>query len=109
MLGFFRGFRLVHLCLEDDGDLLVQIVHHILNEHGQIVPGIVDAVGLVPGRAGVDDAHELSDHIDDDGFVRVLEQVHFINITAVAVILQNAVHDAFDLLFNGGHRSSLLA
>ena len=33
-----------------------------------------------------------------------LLNVYFINISAVTVIVQNAVDDAFDLLFNGGHR-----
>ena len=107
-LGFFGGFRLRHLGPQNHGDLLVQIIHHIFDEHGKVVPGVIDAVGFVPGRAGVDDTHQLSDHINDNGLVRMLEQVHLVDVPSVAVILQNAVNNAFDLQFNGGHGKFLL-
>ena len=69
---------------------------------------IVDAESLIPGGAGVDDAQELADHVDDNRFVRVAEVIHLVNGPAVAIILQNAVNDGFHLFFNGGHGLSLL-
>ena len=108
LLGFFLGLLLRPVDPQGDGNLLVQIVHHILNEHGEVVLRVVDAVSLVPGGARVDDAQELADHVDDHGLVRVLEGVELVDVPAVAVILQNAVHNAFDFLFNGGHRDSSL-
>ena len=73
LLGLFSSFRFFHLGAQNHGDLLVQVIHHVFNEHGQIVTGVVDTVGLIATAAGVDDAHQLPDHIDDDSLVRVLE------------------------------------
>ena len=100
----FLRFPLRPVDPQGDSDLLVQIVHHVLNEHGEVVLGVVDAVGFVPGGAGVDNAQKLADHVNDHGLVPVLEWVKLVDVPAVAVILQNAVHNAFDFLFDGGHR-----
>ena len=104
LLGLFGGGLLAQFAFEYQRQLLIQIVHHVLNEHGQIVAHIVDAVILIPGGAGVDDAHELADHVDDHFLVRVTEVVHFVNGPPMAVVLQNAVHKSLNLFFNGGHR-----
>ena len=102
-LGFVLGLLSRHGTAQNDGNLLVQIVHHILNEHGQIVLGVVHPVSFVPGEAGVDNPHEFADHVDDHSFVRMLEGVQPVNVTSVVVILQNVVHNAFNLLFDGAH------
>ena len=47
--GDAHTFRTLH----HQGDLLIQMVHHILNEHGKIVLGIVDAIGFILGVAGI--------------------------------------------------------
>ena len=107
-LGLFSRGSFPQLTLVDQGQLFVEIVHHVLDEHGQIVAHIVDAVGFVPAGAGVDDAHELADHVDDDFLIRVAEVVHLVDGPAVAVILQNAVNDGFHLFFHGSHGRSLL-
>ena len=88
---------------QDDGNLLVQVIHHILNEHGQIVPGVVDPVGFIPGEAGVDDPDQLADHINDHFLVRLLEGVQSVDSPAVAVVQQNAVHNTLNALLNGCH------
>ena len=107
-LGLFLGGALLHSTLEHQTDLLIQIVHHIFNEHGQIVPGVVDAVSLLLGIAGVNDPQQLADHIDDDLLIRITLGRQLVNGTAVTVVLQNGVHDAFDLGFNGSHNRFLL-
>ena len=83
--------------------MLIQVVHHILDEHGQVVPDVVDPVALLPGSAGVDDAHQLCDHVDDNFFVRMGEMVDFVDSTATAIVLQNGVHDPLYLFFHGCH------
>ena len=103
-LRLLRGGLFAQLAFEHQRQLLVQVVHHVLNEHGQVVPHVVDAVGFVPGGAGVDDADELSDHVDDDCLVRLAEVVHLVDGPPVAVVLQNVVHNTLNLGFNGGHR-----
>ena len=107
-LGLFLGSGLFHGAQKHQTDLLVQVVHHIFDQHGQIVPGVVDPVGLFLGIAGIDDAQQLADHIDNDLLVGITFGSQFVNGTAVAVILQNGVHNAFDLGFNGSHRIFLL-
>ena len=102
-LGLGFGLSFLHLPPQNDGDLLVQIIHHILDQHGQVVPGVVDAVALVPGVAGVGDAQELIDDVDDGILVGMDEGVQLVDGPLVPVILQNLIHDSFNLLLNGRH------
>ena len=108
LLGLLLGLLLLHVRPEDHGQLLDHVVHHVLNEHGQIVMGIVNAVIFVPAEARIDNAHELADHIDDHLFVRMGKGVHAVNAAAIAIVLQNGIHNAFHLLLHGchGHTSS---
>ncbi len=94
---------LVQLLPQHHGDLLVEVVHHVLNEHGEVIAGIVHPVAFIPGRAGVGDAQELMDDVRHRLLVRVDEGVELVDVPPVAVILQNAVYNALDLLFNGRH------
>ena len=70
--------------------------------------GVVDAVVLIPGKAGIDNAHELADHIDDHFFVRMGEWIHTVDAAAVAIVLQNGIDDLLRLLFHSGHVCFLL-
>ena len=106
LLGLLGSRFLSQLLPENHGQLLVQVVHHVFNEHGNIVMGIVNAVVLIPGEAGIDNAHELSDHIDDHLLVRMGKGVHTVDASAVAVILQYDVDDFFRLLFHCSHSRS---
>ena len=67
----FLGLGFLHLKPQHNGNLLVEVVHHVLNEHGQVVAGIVHPVALIPGRAGVADAQQLADNVRDRLLVRV--------------------------------------
>ena len=103
LLGFCLCFCRLHGSLKDQTDLLIQIIHHILDEHGKIVTGVVDSVGLFLGIAGIDDPHELADHINDDLLIRIALGGQFVDSPAMTVILQNAVNNAFNFQFNGVH------
>ena len=73
------------------------------------MPGVIDPVGLFLGIAGVDDPQQLANHIDDDLLIGITFGGQLVNGPAVAVILQNGVHNAFNLGFDGSHNRFLLA
>ncbi len=99
-------FCLLHVFAKDQRDLLIQIVHDILNEHGEIVSGVVHPVAFVPGGPGIHNPDQLIDNIDYGFLIRVDEGVELVNLSAVTVIVQNTVYDSLNLLFNGGHKNS---
>ena len=94
------GFLLI---LDHQTHLAVQIEHHILNEHGQIVLCVVYPVGFFRKIPGEDDPAELADHIDDDVLIRLLEQVDAVNVPAVGIVLQNGIHDSLNFFFKRCH------
>lgn len=103
LLGFLFRLRGRHGAAQYDGDLLVQIVHDVLNQHGEVVLGVVNAVGSVPGEARVDNAQKLADHVDHHILVRMLKRIELVDIPVILVVHQDAVYDVFNLLFNGSH------
>ena len=94
------------LILEHQLDLPVQVVHHILHQHGQMVLGIVHPEGLIPEIAGVDDPQKLADDVIDHFFVRILAQFDFVDVPALCIVTQNPVNDRFNSLFDGRHGHS---
>ena len=105
----FRPFRcpggLRAVGLEHQGGLAVEVVHHILDQHGQVVLDIIEAVGFVPVEAGIDDSQQLLDHIGDDCLVGVAEQVDLVDVPVAVVVAENGVDDGFDLLFDQIHEN----
>ena len=108
LLGLFLCSGFLHGALQHQADLLVQVIHYVLNQHRQIVPGIIDPVGLLLGVAGINDSQQLADHINDDLLVRIALGCQLVDGPAMAVILQNGVNNAFNLGFDGSHRKFLL-
>ena len=51
----------------------------------------------------VTNAAQLADHIDDHILIRQPQDIQLVDIPLVAVILQNGIHDALDLLFQIFH------
>ena len=103
-LRLFLRLRLRHADgLIHQNQLAVQVEHHVLNEHGEIVLHIIDAVGFIPVVAGVDNPQQLLNHVGDDFLVRMAEQVDFVNIPSALIVGENAIHHTLNLRFNGIH------
>ena len=107
LLGAVLGI-LLSLTAKHQSDLLIQIEHHILNEHGKIVLGIVDPVAPVLKISGKYDPAELFDDVNDHIPVRMAEQVHLVNIPPAIIICQDLIHDPLDAAFNAVHCQFLL-
>jgi hypothetical protein len=103
---FFRRLGIFPTALEHQGDLAVQIEHYILDKHGQVVLGIVNAVISVTKIAREHDPLELMDNVDDDLLIRMAAKIDLINIPTVLVILQNGINHLLDLFFNNSHTIS---
>ena len=91
---------------EDQLRLLGQVEGHVLDQHGQVVTGIIDPAVPVPGAAGVDDPQQLVGQVHDHIPVRLSGGVQPVDVPAQRIVLQDAVHDRADLLFD--HKDPLL-
>ena len=65
--------------------------------------GVINMIILVPEIAGEDDSAKLADQLYHHIPIRMTENIHLINITAVTVIGQQLIHHAFNFLFKLGH------
>ena len=84
--GLRREIRVFRTVLQRDGGLLVQVVHDVLHQHGEPVGIVVGPQGFVPVVAGVDDAEQLLQDVHHRFPVRLTENVHPVDVSAVMII-----------------------
>ena len=84
------------LVFQGDGNLLAEIIGHIFDDDGQIVADVIEAVGLVFDISRINDPQQFGNDIDNDLFIRFIENVQFIDfpLPVVIVVRQDAVDNA---------------
>ena len=100
----FLGIRLCPSALQKhQAHLTAEIVHHILNEHGQVMLCVIDLIVFLPEVAREHDAPQLFDQVDDHILVRLPGLGHLVDLPIAGVILQDRLHHRFNSLFHGRH------
>ena len=93
-----RRLRVVLPEAKRDRGLLDQVVDHILDQNTDPAIVIVASVILLPVIARIKNVEELLDNVRHRIAVRLAENIHLVNISAVLVILQYTLRDFQDPL-----------
>ena len=97
------GFFILAVVCKHQSHLAVQVEHHILNEHGEVVLCVVAAVVFILKVAGEYNSAELFNDVDDHILVRLTELFDLVDVPVALVITQNGIHYGFNFLFIGSH------
>ena len=83
--------------------LVTQVVHHILNEHREVVLSVVHPVGFILKIAGENNSAKLFNDVNHHVPVRLAVQLQLIDIPLALVVHQNGVYQRFNFFFKGCH------
>lgn len=89
------------------GNLLLQVVDHVLN-HDRNAAVIIITPELGPVITREQNTEELIGDVSDRRPVRLVKDIHVVNISAVLIILQDAVRHVLDAVADISSHKSIL-
>ena len=101
-MGFSSSFLLTRALIHQR-KLVGQVVHHVLDEHRQIMLGIIHTVVFILKITGEHDSAKLINNGNHHILIRSAMHFQLVNIPLTAVIVQNSIYQRFNFLFKGCH------